>query len=152
VPDALTDTCINTCTNTFTDADMNVVQCPPADRKILEIQTDDYRTVTQRTEAQLNSRFIPIALKRFVFARSNGQCEFVDPRTKIRCGSKFRLQIDHKLPRALGGQTESSNLRHLCSTHNLRMASQAGLHKPNSAGLHKPNSAGLHKPNSAAMN
>jgi 5-methylcytosine-specific restriction endonuclease McrA len=128
--------------------DMNAVQGPPADSAILEAQThvqptetyqtEAYRTETKpcnalrseahRSEAQLNSRFIPIALKRLVFARSHGQCEFVDPRTKTRCHSTFRLQIDHELPRALGGKTESSNLRHLCSAHNLRMATQAGLH------------------------
>jgi hypothetical protein len=83
-----------------------------------------------RTEAQLNSRFIPIDLKRFVFARSKGQCEFVGPRTKARCESRFRLQIDHKLAFALGGKTEAANLRHLCSPHNLWMARQAGFSYP----------------------
>jgi 5-methylcytosine-specific restriction endonuclease McrA len=131
--------------------DINAVQGPPADSAILvaqthvqptetyqteAYQTGAYRTETKpcnahRTEAQLNSRFIPIALKRLVFARSHGQCEFVDPRTKTRCHSTFRLQLDHELPRALGGKTESSNLRHLCSSHNLRMAAQAGLPRPN---------------------
>ena len=85
------------------------------------------------TEAQLNSRFIPIDLKRFVFARSKGRCEFVDPRSKTRCDTTFRLQIDHILPMALGGKTETANLRHLCSAHNLRMASSAGLRRPDGA-------------------
>jgi 5-methylcytosine-specific restriction endonuclease McrA len=89
-----------------------------------------------RTATQLNSRFIPIDLKRFVFARSNGRCEFIDPRTKTRCASTFRLQIDHILPMALGGKTETANLRHLCSAHNLRMAVGAGLHRPNEAAKH----------------
>ena len=77
-----------------------------------------------------NSRFIPIDLKRIVFTRSKGQCEYVDPRTKARCESSFRLQIDHVLPLALGGETKASNLRHLCSVHNLRMATQVGLIRP----------------------
>ena len=80
----------------------------------------------------LNSRFIPIDLKRFVFARSKGQCEYIDPRTKARCQSRFRLQIDHHIPLDLGGQTNAYNLRHLCFSHNLRMAAQAGLHRPKS--------------------
>jgi hypothetical protein len=83
-----------------------------------------------RTETQLNSRFIPIDLKRFTFARSKGQCEHVDPRTHVRCKSRFRLQIDHRRPLALGGKTEESNLRHLCSSHNLRMGMEAGLKRP----------------------
>jgi len=89
-----------------------------------------------RTDAQLNSRFVSIELKRFVFARSKGQCEFVDARTKNRCHCRFRLQIDHELPLALGGKTEASNLRHLCSAHNLLMATQAGLHRPTQAPSH----------------
>jgi hypothetical protein len=115
------------------------VQGPLADSAILETradvqqtdvqQTEAQQTEANRTDAQLNSRFISITLKRFVFARSNGQCEFVDLRTKIRCHSTFRLQIDHELPRALGGKTEASNLRHLCLAHNLRMAVQAGLRR-----------------------
>ena len=80
-----------------------------------------------------NSRFISIDLKRFLFARSKGRCEYRDPRTKIRCQSTFRLQIDHVLALALGGKTEAFNLRHLCSAHNLRMASQAGLCRPDGA-------------------
>jgi 5-methylcytosine-specific restriction endonuclease McrA len=82
-----------------------------------------------KIEIKNPSRYIPIDLKRFVFARSKGQCEFVDSRTKARCHSTHRLQIDHHIPLALGGQTTASNLRHLCSAHNLRMATQAGLHK-----------------------
>jgi hypothetical protein len=106
--------------NTNTDTNKNAVRGRPADP--LPLKT--------RTEAQLNSRFVSIDLKRFVFARSKGQCEFIDPRTKTRCESRFRLQIDHKLAVALGGKTEASNLRHLCSAHNLRMAMQDGLQRP----------------------
>jgi 5-methylcytosine-specific restriction endonuclease McrA len=83
------------------------------------------------SDAQLHSRFIQIDLKRFVFARSKGRCEFMDSRSKVRCRATFRLQIDHALPRALGGKTEASNLRHLCSAHNLRLAKEAGLHGSN---------------------
>jgi len=114
----LTDTA--SYTDTGVNTDTSATHCQPA----------DWPSLKARTEAQLNSRFIPIDLKRFVFTRSNGQCEFVDPRTKTRCHSRFRLQIDHELPLALGGKTEASNLRHLCLSHNLRMAMQAGLHRP----------------------
>ena len=86
-------------------------------------------TFETANRAQLNSRFIPIDLKRFVFVPSKGPCEFVDPRTKVRCQCTFRLQIDHCIPLALGGKTTRLNLRHLCSAHNLRMATQAGLYK-----------------------
>jgi hypothetical protein len=73
------------------------------------------------------SRYIPIHLKRIVFQRSNGQCEYIDPTTQKRCDCKFRLQIDHVRPIALGGKTSRSNLRSLCSAHNLRMAREMGI-------------------------
>ena len=90
----------------------------------------DLKEHNPRTEAQLKSRFIGIDLKRLIFARSKGQCEHVDPRTNLRCKSRFRLQIDHLRALAQGGKTEESNLRHLCSIHNLRMATEAGLRRP----------------------
>ena len=92
-----------------------------------------------------DSRFIPIDLKRLVFARSEGQCEYVDPATKQRCSSRFRLQIDHRLPLTLNGKTEASNLRHLCFAHNALMAAQAGLYRPlQQRRKHEPHSAHQH--------
>ena len=75
----------------------------------------------------LNSRFIPIDLKRAIFARSGGQCEYRDPKTKRRCECRYRIQVDHIYPYALGGKTELTNLRHLCQTHNLHAAKRWGL-------------------------
>ena len=69
-----------------------------------------------------HSRYIPRTMKRMLYARSGGQCEFVDPETKNRCLSHYRIQIDHIVPYAYGGLTEIGNLRHLCKNHNLRAA------------------------------
>lgn len=107
---------------------IHAAQGRPADKAPAK-KSIEVKNQTQ-TKVQLRSRFIPIEFKRLVFARSKGQCEFADPRVKTRCHSRFRLQIDHVLPFALGGETKASNLRHLCSAHNLRMAIQAGLHEP----------------------
>ncbi len=73
------------------------------------------------------SRYTPIEFKRVIFNRSKGQCEYVDAKTHRRCVSRYRLQIDHIQPRALGGKTEPNNLRHLCQNHNLREAIDLGL-------------------------
>ena len=78
-------------------------------------------------EAALNSRFIPINMRRIVFERSQGQCEFVDAETQKRCSSRYQLHIDHVLPLALGGKTIQLNLRHLCMNHNLRAAMEMGM-------------------------
>ncbi|HER34880.1 MAG TPA: HNH endonuclease [Halothiobacillaceae bacterium] len=42
-----------------------------------------------------------------------------------RCNSRVRLQIDHIVPFSRGGRHNPSNLRLLCSAHNLLAAEQA---------------------------
>ena len=58
------------------------------------------------------------AVRDSVLAQGGGACEFTDPRTGARCGSRTRVEVDHVRPRALGGTDEPSNLRCLCATHN----------------------------------
>ncbi len=73
------------------------------------------------------SRYIPVHMKRAIFARSSDQCEHRAPHTDVRCPSKAHLQMDHVIPLAVGGKTELKNLRHLCPTHNLKAAQVAGI-------------------------
>lgn len=73
------------------------------------------------------SRYVPIQMKRAIFARSKGQCEYRVPHTLARCPSQAHLQIDHVVPLAVGGKTELKNLRHLCPAHNLKAAQMAGI-------------------------
>lgn len=80
------------------------------------------RAPNLQTSGQIFSRYIPVRLKKMLWARSGGQCEFLDPMTRNRCLSRYRIQIDHKIPFAIGGRTEIENLRHLCQGHNLRSA------------------------------
>jgi hypothetical protein len=68
------------------------------------------------------SRVIPRVLKRMLYARSGGQCEFIDSNTRNRCLSRHRIEIDHIIPFSAGGKTEIGNLRHLCRSHNQRAA------------------------------
>jgi 5-methylcytosine-specific restriction endonuclease McrA len=70
----------------------------------------------------LFKRYIPEALRRAVWSRDNGQCTFVSPITGKRCCSTRKLELDHVLPHALGGETSIENLRLLCRTHNLLVA------------------------------
>ena len=64
------------------------------------------------------SRYIPSHLRKYIWARDQGQCTYVHHETKRRCTCRHLLQIDHIQPFALGGRTEKENLRLLCAGHN----------------------------------
>ena len=72
------------------------------------------------------SRYIPVAVKREVWRRDQGRCSYVDRHSGRRCGSRYRLEIDHIVPFALGGASELFNLRLRCGAH----------HKLRHAGIH----------------
>ena len=61
---------------------------------------------------------LPRALRDSVLAKAGGACEFAFPQTGARCESRVRVEVDHVLPRALGGTDAAGNLRCLCATHN----------------------------------
>ena len=63
------------------------------------------------------SRHIPAAVKREVWRRDQGCCSYVDPHSGRRCGSRYRLEIDHIVPFALGGASDLINLRLRCEAH-----------------------------------
>ena len=63
------------------------------------------------------SSSIPAGIRRVVWARAGGRCTFAGL-DGIRCQSRRMLEIDHRLPRALGGADTAANLRLLCRPHN----------------------------------
>jgi hypothetical protein len=60
--------------------------------------------------------YLPAALKRAVYARSGGRCEYTTHGK--RCSSRYMLEIDHRIPISRGGGHEFSQLRTLCRMHN----------------------------------
>ena len=74
------------------------------------------------------SRYIPVAVKREVWRRDQGCCSYVDPHSGRRCGSRYRLEIDHIVPFALGGPTELINLRVRCRAHHKLRHAQRHAH------------------------
>ena len=67
---------------------------------------------------------LPIADRRFIWARAQGACEYVDPQSGRRCGSRWALEIDHIVPLAKSGAHERGNLRLCCRSHNQWLAIQ----------------------------
>lgn len=53
---------------------------------------------------------------------SEGKCTYKDPKTGQVCGSRYQIEVDHIVPKALGGRDTRDNLRALCRKHNLFMA------------------------------
>jgi hypothetical protein len=64
--------------------------------------------------ARSNSRYIPLAAQREVWARANSCCE--------NCEGTYALQIEHIIPIAVGGGNDLDNLKLLCRNCNLRSA------------------------------
>jgi hypothetical protein len=63
------------------------------------------------------------AVRREVFARDGERCTFADAEGH-RCESRTRLEVDHIVPRALGGSDDAPNLRVVCRAHNRLRAEQ----------------------------
>ena len=75
------------------------------------------------------SRYIPAPVRRDVWRRDQGCCSYVDRESGRRCGSRYRLEIDHIVPFALGGATELSNLRLHCKAHHRLRHAQRHAHR-----------------------
>ena len=66
-------------------------------------------------------RFIPAAVRREVWLRDGQRCQFpLD--LGGTCGATHRLELDHLVPLALGGQATAANLRVVCARHNRHAA------------------------------
>ncbi|HET9554187.1 MAG TPA: HNH endonuclease signature motif containing protein [Anaeromyxobacteraceae bacterium] len=75
--------------------------------------------------APASPRREPIAaeVRRQVWKRDEGRCAWVGP-DGHRCGSRWRLQLDHIAAAALGGPSTVENLRLTCARHNRLHAEQ----------------------------
>jgi hypothetical protein len=66
--------------------------------------------------------YVARAVRREVFERDGERCAFVDPSGR-RCESRTWLELDHRVPRALRGADDVSNLSVRCRAHN-RLAAE----------------------------
>ncbi|WP_413294616.1 HNH endonuclease [Bdellovibrio sp. HCB185ZH] len=73
-------------------------------------------------------KHIKSSTRRILLKKSNHICEYIHGNGQ-RCSSKYQLQVDHKLPLALGGTNEIQNFRILCRTHNLSEARRMRISK-----------------------
>ncbi|MGZ4198789.1 MAG: HNH endonuclease, partial [Thermoleophilia bacterium] len=73
---------------------------------------------TNATGAPLARR----ASRKVVIQEADGCCSFRDPVTGRRCGNRVRVEQDHVIPRANGGDDSIQNARLLCRAHNQYMS------------------------------
>jgi hypothetical protein len=66
--------------------------------------------------------YVSRAVRREVFERDGERCTFVDPSGR-RCEARTWLELDHRVPRALRGADDVSNLSVRCRAHN-RLAAE----------------------------
>ena len=76
------------------------------------------KQTTRRPSAKTDPCVISRAVRDAVLARAGGACEFREPATRARCGGRVRVEVDHVVPKALGGSDDLSNLSCLCAAHN----------------------------------
>ncbi len=77
----------------------------------------------QRAPRPAKPGHVPAAVKRVVWERDGGKCQWPLDSGGI-CGSTLRLEIDHVVPRARGGPSTIDNCRLACRTHNQLAARQ----------------------------
>src|SRR5688572_21805849 len=81
------------------------------------LETEASGLVAATNPPRRNSRYIPRAVVREVYARDQGQCSFVGSNGK-RCSERGLLELHHVYPFARGGEATVGNLRLVCRTHN----------------------------------
>lgn len=92
-------------------------------REILILLLD--KELTQKVEIRENKTITP-KTKTLLKIESAHQCQFRLP-NGYRCQETRNLEIDHRIPRALGGSNHPSNLRVFCRQHNQRSAIRMGV-------------------------
>ncbi|BDG05184.1 HNH endonuclease [Anaeromyxobacter oryzae] len=72
----------------------------------------------RKTPPPAKAGHIPAHVKRAVWKRDGGRCQFRLPSGEI-CGSTHQLEFDHIEPVALGGVSTVENVRIVCRSHNI---------------------------------
>lgn len=84
---------------------------------LAKLEKNHTQDALPRGPSKVNSRYIKAAVKRKIWKRDEGRCQFIG-KNGHRCQETHGLQLDHIQPLALGGPTTEENLRLLCGAHN----------------------------------
>ena len=81
------------------------------------------REMTPKARPPKDPAAIPAEMRRRVWERDGGRCAFTTPDGR-RCGSRWKLEVDHVRPPSRGGTATIDNLRLACRAHNLLHAEE----------------------------
>jgi hypothetical protein len=80
---------------------------------------------SNETGPSARTRNVARAVRREVYERDGAQCTYVAEGGR-RCEARSFLELDHVVPRALGGSDDARNLRVRCRAHN-QLAAEAAF-------------------------
>lgn len=92
-----------------------------AQRKVLERRRYGSPKSAGKSTAPANADYIPAAVRREVYEREGGGCAYLGEGDR-RCCSTLRLEYQHIIPLARGGQSTTKNVTLFCRAHNLLQA------------------------------
>jgi hypothetical protein len=81
------------------------------------------KTLAQTDTTPSSSRHVPAAVRRIVYAKAGGRCQFVGSNGR-RCGSPHAVEFHHLVPWAHRGGRGPGNIHLLCRTHNAYLAAK----------------------------
>ena len=98
---------------------LNMLHMAGLELLIEQLEKEIFGKTDQPHNVQCSSdgRYIPSSVRRAVVERDGWQCTWLSPAGR-RCESKWRLQFDHILEFARGGEPTADNVRLLCAGHN----------------------------------
>jgi hypothetical protein len=100
-------------------ADLAVILDRALDLLLTELDRQKYAASSRPRAGQpgaADSRYIPAAVRRAVWARDDGRCAFKG--TRGRCRETAFLEFHHVRPFAVGGQPTVDNIELRCRAHN----------------------------------
>jgi HNH endonuclease len=90
---------------------LSLIVLIPGYRLLVKVIQRKY-TISQGAPGERNSREIPADVKALAWRRDGGRC--------VECGSRDRIEYDHKVPWSKGGSNTANNIQLLCHKCNLK--------------------------------
>ncbi|MBT9559581.1 MAG: HNH endonuclease, partial [Myxococcales bacterium] len=109
-----------------TDATMTVSQVQVVPPEVTETVVPSGVVAESGPTESREREHIPAPVRREVYDRDSGCCTFVGDDGHV-CGSRFAVQIHHRVAWAHGGYNTADNLTLHCGPHNRLVATREGL-------------------------